>query len=318
MFELTFLGTAASTPSAERGLPALLVQAGNARFLIDCGEGTQRQLLRAGSGFRRIGHVLLTHAHLDHVLGLGGLIATLCLFDVRQGLSICGSGQALRFVEQYLASLYPLPRAPVPLEFSELQPGPLLSSGEFSVTCFPVRHRGTASLGYRFETMPRRHLRGDRLAALGVPPGPLRAQLAAGEAVVLPDGSCIKPESVMGPPAVGASLAVVGDAEEVDTLVGPVGGADALVIEATFLEADAALATERGHLTAAQAGRLAVEAKVGALYLTHISGRYDPADIAAEAGRFFPNVSVMSDFDRVSVTAASRGTAPNVRHSSSV
>src|SRR5512133_258788 len=101
MFEVTFLGTAASTPSAERGLPAVLVQAGSERFLIDCGEGTQRQLLRAGSGFRRLGHVLLTHAHLDHVLGLGGLIATLGLMDLRETLRICGSRQTMHFVAQY-------------------------------------------------------------------------------------------------------------------------------------------------------------------------------------------------------------------------
>jgi ribonuclease Z len=306
MFDLTFLGTAASTPSAERGLPAVLVGAGSARFLIDCGEGTQRQLLRAGSGFRRLGHVLLTHAHLDHVLGLGGLIATLGLFDVRNRLNICGSRETLRFVERYLASLYPLPRAPVPLQFVELQPGPVLANREFAVTCFPVRHRGTESLGYRFDAIPRRHLRADRLAALGAPSGPWRAQLAAGEAVVLPDGRRVEPESVLGPAAAGISLAVVGDAEEVESLSAPVSGADALVIEATFLEADAALAAERGHLTAAQAGRLAAAAEVGALYLTHVSGRYDPADIAAEAGRFFPNVPVANDFDRVTVAAPSR------------
>jgi ribonuclease Z len=317
MFEINFLGTAASTPSAERGLPAVLVQAGSRRFLIDCGEGTQRQMLRAGSGFRRLGHVLLTHAHLDHVLGLGGLIATLGLMDLRQTLRICGSRETIHFVAQYLGSLFPLPRAPVPLEFVVLQPGPVSATGQFTVSCFPVKHRGTESLGYRFDTIARRHLDGDRLAALGVPPGPLRAELAAGRSVVLPDGRRIDPESVRGPPAAGASLAVVGDAEEVDTLIAPVGGADALVIEATFLERDAGLAGQRGHLTAAEAGRLAAAAKVGALYLTHISGRYDPAEIAAEAGRFFAAVSVASDFDRISVTAGSPPAARQPRDNSS-
>src|SRR5207249_2948256 len=157
---------------------------------------------------------------------------------------------------------------------------------------------------------PRRHLRADRLASLGVPSGPLRAQLAVGKAVVLPDGRRIEPASVLGPAAAGISLAVVGDAEEVESLVAYVSGADALVIEATFLEADAALAAERGHLTAAQAGHLAAAAPVGSLYLTHISGRYDPADIAAEAARFFPNVTVVNDFDRVTVTAAARRLLP--------
>src|SRR5437763_3062998 len=321
MFELTFLGTAASTPSAERGLPALLVSACSQRFLVDCGEGTQRQILRAGAGFRRLGHVLLTHAHLDHVLGLAGLIATLGLLDRRGDLSFCGSRETVEFVECYLLSLWPEHRAPVPVRFVALQPGPVLNQAGFRLGCFPVRHRGTQSLGFRFDEAPRRHLRPERLKALAVPDGPLRGQLAAGKAITLPDGRRIEPDDVLRPEAPGASLAVVGDTEEIETLIEPVRGADALVIETTFLETDAKLAAERGHLTAAQAGRLAAAAEVGALYLTHISGRYDPAEIAAEADAVFPNVSVVNDFDRAAVIA--RGLSPsekrarNPRHSSS-
>ncbi len=299
MFELTFLGTAASTPATERGLPALLVGAGSDRILVDCGEGTTRQLLRAGAGLRRLRHVLLTHADLDHVLGLGGLIATLGLADLRGGLTIYGSPETLGFVAGYLRSLGP---PPLRLDFVELTPGPVLRRRLYRVGCFAVRHRGTESLGYRFEATPRRHLDAGRLAALGVPPGPLRARLAAGDPVVLPDGSRIDPEAVLGPAAPGASLAVVGDAEEIESLVPAVQGVDALVIEATFLAADAALAAARGHLTAAEAGRLAAAAGVGALYLTHISGRYDPAAVAAEAARHFPLARIMNDFDKVIVT----------------
>ena len=311
MFNLTFLGTAASMPSSERGLPALLIGAGSARFLIDCGEGTTRQMLRAGTGFRRLGHILLTHADLDHVLGLGGLVATLGLIGRRSELAIFGSGETLGLVERYLAGLWPQRRAPVPLRLVELAPGqeidpPATAANGYRISCFPVRHRRTASLGYRFERIARPHLRADRLAAFGVPEEPLRARLAGGEEAVLEDGRRIAPQTVQGPPAAGASLAVVGDAEEVESLIAPVRGADALVIEATFLEADAALAAARGHLTAAQAGRLAAEAEIGTLYLTHISGRYDPAAIAAEAGRFFSKIVVAKDFDRVSVTAAPR------------
>src|SRR5260370_20775217 len=115
MFDLTFLGTAATTPSAKRGLPALLVGAGSERFLIDCGEGTQRQLHHAGAGFRRLGHVLLTPAHLDHVLGLAGLIATLGLFDLRQGLTISGSRETIGGRDRYPPAILPQPRAPPPL-----------------------------------------------------------------------------------------------------------------------------------------------------------------------------------------------------------
>jgi ribonuclease Z len=308
MFEVTFLGTAATMPAAERGLPALLVGAGSERYLIDCGEGTQRQLLRAGAGFRRLGRVLLTHAHLDHVLGLAGLLATRGLLDLKDEVTIAGSRPTIDLVERYLASLWPGRRAPVPVRLVALMPGPglapVLHARDYRIGCFPVRHHNTESLGYRFDATPRRHLRADRLMALGVPPGPLRARLAAGEVVELADGRRIEPETVQGPLAAGASLAVVGDTEEVDTLIEPVRGADALVIEATFLEADAALAAARGHLTAAQAGRLAAEAGVGALYLTHISGRYEAAAVAAEAARFFPGARVMNDFDRVAITAA--------------
>jgi ribonuclease Z len=303
LFELTFLGTAASTPSPERGLPALLVAAGGSRFLIDCGEGTQRQMLRAGVGFRRLKHILLTHAHLDHVLGLGGLIATLALLQTKPELTICGSGETIGFVEGYLASLWGKGRAPVAVSLARLEPGIFLEQGDLRVACFPVRHRGTESLGFRFEAAARRHLRPERLAALVVPAGPLRAKLAAGEAVVLDDGRRVEPEEVFGPPVAGTSLVVIGDAEEVETLVEPARGADALVIEATFLEPDEALARQRGHLTAGDAGRLAAEAGVGALYLTHISGRYDPAAIAAEAARHFPSARVVSDFEKVTAPA---------------
>jgi ribonuclease Z len=308
MFELTFLGTAATTPSAKRGLPALLVGAGSERFLVDCGEGTQRQLHHAGAGFRRLGHVLLTHAHLDHILGLAGLVASLGLFDLKEELTLCGSAQTIALVDRYLSGLWPGHQAPVPLRLVALQPGPVLSGRGYTVSCFAVRHRGTESLGYRFATLPRRHMDAARLRALGVPPGPLRARLAQGEAISLPDGRRIEADMVLGEAIPGASLAVVGDTQEVETLVPAVAGADALVIEATFLEADAALAAERGHLTAAQAGRLAGAAGVGALYLQHISGRYDPVAVAAEADRYFPGARVMNDFDTVTVTAA--GSSP--------
>ena len=306
MFDLTFLGTAATMPSAERGLQALLVAAGSDRFLVDCGEGTQRQMLRAGAGFRRLRHVLLTHAHLDHVLGLAGLISTLRLLDLRDELTICGSGRTTGLVRGLLASLWGEGRAPVPLRLVALDPGPVLEARDYRIACFPVRHADTDSLGYRFDTLPRRHLRAELLAAHGVPAGPWRARLAAGEAIDLPDGRRVTPEMVAGSAQPGAGLAIVGDTQEVETLTDAVRGADGLVIEATFLEADAALAAERNHLTAAAAGRLAAAAGVGALYLQHISGRYDAAQVAAEAAQFFPNVRVMNDFDRVQVTSRPR------------
>src|SRR5215469_2012132 len=175
----------------------------------------------------------------------------------------------------------------------------------YSCAAFAVQHRGTASLGYTFCDQMRHPLLSERLDAFGVPEGPERAALARGRPVVLADGRRISPEMVQGPPVPGAKLAIVGDTEEVASLVEPVRGADALVIEATYLERDAALARQRGHLAAAAAGRLARDAEVGELLLTHISGRYSPDEILAEALGVFPAVRVVADFDRFAVAARS-------------
>jgi ribonuclease Z len=302
MFDLVFLGTAAAVPSAERGLPALLVARGSSRFLIDCGEGAQRQLMRAGVGFRGLAHVLLTHAHLDHVLGLAGLLATFALFRVDGTIEIIGSDETLAFVRRYLADTIG-PERESAYRLRAISPGPVLVREGWRLDAFAVAHRGTASLGYRFQDELRHPLISERLDALGVPAGPERALLAQGRSVVLADGRHIEPEMVHGAPAVGTALAVIGDTEEIAALIEPVRGADALVIEATFLERDATLARARGHLTAAAAARLARDAEVHELLLTHISGRYSPEEILTEAARHFPNVRVVSDFDRTSIRA---------------
>jgi ribonuclease Z len=313
MFELVFLGTAAAVPSADRGLPALLVTLGPQRFLIDCGEGTQRQLIRAGLGFRGLRQVLLTHAHLDHVLGLAGLLATFALFRVGATLEIIGSGETIAFVRRYLADTIG-PESGGAYRLRAVSPGPVLVQSGWRLDAFPVAHRGTESLGYVFQAETRYPLIGERLDALGVPHGPQRTALAQGRSAALADGRQIMPEMVRGPPIVGAKLAIIGDTEEIAGLVEPVGGADVLVIEATFLERDAALACSRGHLTAAAAGRLACEAGIGRLLLTHISGRYPPEDILAEAASLFQQTRVVADFDRISAGAR----PPSVNSRSSV
>jgi ribonuclease Z len=306
VFDLVFLGTAAAVPSAERGLPALLVARARSRFLIDCGEGTQHQLMRAQLGFRGITHLLLTHTHLDHVLGIAGLLATLALFRVSGTIEIIGSGETVAFVRRYLADTIG-PERDNSYRLRSISPGPVLFQPGWRLDAFPVMHRGTESLGYLFREEARRPLVPERLDALGVPAGPDRAALGRGCPVVLSDGRHIVPEMVLGPPRAGATLAVVGDTEETASLVESVRGADTLVIEATFLERDAALARPRGHLTAAAAGRLARDAGVGELLLTHISGRYKPEEILAEASALFAKARVVTDFDRISVTSRASG-----------
>jgi ribonuclease Z len=300
-FELLFLGTSAAVPARERGLSAVLVGCGRERLLIDCGEGTQRQLLRAAAGFRGLSTVLLTHAHLDHVLGLAGLVATLDLFDGPPAIDILGSPQTIGFVRDYLATTVGPERDGGSYRLAAVAPGRVLTRKGWHLDAFAVRHRGTQSLGWRFAGEPHLPLLPERLAALGVPEGPERAALARGTAVVLADGRQISPEEVQGPVAPGTVLAIVGDCEETGSLDAAVADAAALVIEATFLEPDAALARARGHLTAAAAGRLARRTGVGELLLTHISGRYDTAAIRAEAAQEFPRVRICADFDRFAI-----------------
>jgi ribonuclease Z len=301
MFALTFLGTSASVPSAERNHPALLVEAAGKRVLVDCGEGTQRQLLRSGSGFRRLDRVLLTHAHLDHVLGIPGLFTTLGLRQSAEVISIHGGPGTLDIVIRMLAGLWGAGRAPIAVEFAALCEGEVVDAGDFTIGCFPVRHRDTDSFGFTFQSPSRRHLQPDRLAALGVPDGPLRGELAAGRAVVIEGDRRVDPEDVLGPPSGGKKLVVIGDTETTEGLSQYVAGADLLVIEATFLERDAATARDYGHLTAAEAAALAAAGNVRQLVLTHLSGRYEDDEILAEAARIFPNTRIAADFDHIEI-----------------
>jgi ribonuclease Z len=301
MFDLTFLGTSASVPSADRNHPGLLVEAGGHRILVDCGEGTQRQLLRSGAGFRRLDRLLLTHGHFDHVLGIPGLFSTLRLRQSADVMTIHGSPVTLDVVVRMLAGLWGEGRAPIPLQLVALAEGRILDAGEFTVDCFRVRHRDTESFAFSFESKLRRHLLPERLSLLGVPDGPVRKDLAEGKRITLAGGQTVDPEDVLGPPEARKKLVIVGDTETIDGLTEHVRDADLLVIEATFLERDAATALDYGHLTAAKAAELATAADVKRLVLTHISGRYPDQEILAEAAKIFPRTQVATDLDRLTI-----------------
>ena len=300
MFALTFLGTSASVPSAERNHPALLLEAAGKRMLIDCGEGTQRQLLRSGAGFRRLDRILLTHGHLDHVLGIPGLFSTLGLRQTSDVMTIHAGSETLDIVIRMLAGLWGAGRAPISVQFAPLSEGQVIDAGDFTIDCFPVRHRDTDSFGFSFQSPARRHLLSDRLSALGVPDGPMRGELAAGRRVTI-DGRTIDPEDVLGSPSGGKKLVVIGDTETTEGLSNHVADADLLVIEATFLDRDAPTARDYGHLTAAEAARFAAANNVRQLVLTHLSGRYEDDEILAEAARIFPSVRIAADLDRLAV-----------------
>lgn len=298
MFEILFLGTSASAPSARRGLSAQIVQHDEFRFLVDCGEGTQRQILQAGVGFRHLTRVLLTHGHLDHILGLGGLLSTFLRWEAIEALEIYGGRAALDRVHDLLYGVVLRGnQPPMPLHFREIKPGMFFEAKDFTLSAFAVTHRGPDCLGYAFEERARRPFLAEKADALGVPFGPERRDLVQGKTLVLQDGRSVTPEDVLGPLQRGAKLVVIGDTGRIDDLIEPCRDADALVIESTYLNEEADMARQFSHLTAQQAAELAVRANVHHLILTHISRRYREKDVLKEAQAAHPNVSVARDFD---------------------
>jgi len=272
------------------------------RFLIDCGEGTQRQILRSGLGFKRLEHVLLTHGHLDHILGLGGLVSTFSRWEAIGGLDIYGGAWTLERVHDLIFKVVLRgARPPLDIRLIEIEPGVLLGDEDFDLSAFPVTHRGADCFGFSFCEKPRRPFLNEVAEALGVPRGPERRNLVQGKSLTLSDGRVIYPDQVLGPPRPGAKLVHVGDAGSIEDLYEHVRDADALVVEATYLSHEADLARQFGHLTAAQAARLARDTNVRQLYLTHISRRYREKDVLAEATAIFPQTTVARDFDHVRV-----------------
>jgi ribonuclease Z len=302
MFEIIFLGTSASAPSAKRGLSAQVVKHDEYRFLIDCGEGTQRQILQSGLGFKNLSHILITHGHLDHILGLAGLLSTFMRWETIEEMNIYSGKWALDRIHDLLYDVVLRGgRAPMTLNLHELKPGIFFETEDFSITAFPVFHRGSDSLGFRFDEHSHRPFLPEKAQELGVPAGPIRRDLVDGKTVTLADGRKVGPEDVLGPLKPGVRLVNIGDTGRIEDLVLPCQGVDALVIESTYLEEEAEMAKKFSHLTAKMAAELAVRAGVKQLILTHLSRRYREKDILVEAQPIFPNVRVARDFDVFSI-----------------
>ncbi len=298
MFEILFLGTSASAPSAKRGLAAQIVSHNEYRFLIDCGEGTQRQILQSGAGFKRLTRVLLTHGHLDHILGLGGLLSTFLRWEAIEELEIFGGRQTLDRVHTLLYDVVLRGNVPpMPLKMQEIKAGTFFEAEDFTVTAFPVTHKGPDCLGYVFEEKPRRPFLPEKADALGVPFGPERKELVAGNTITLPDGKHVKPDDVLGPVERGTKFVVVGDAGRTDDILEFCRDADGLVIESTYTDEEVEMAKQFSHLTARMGAELALKAGVKKLILTHLSRRYREKDVLTEAQSVFPNTVVARDFD---------------------
>lgn len=298
MFEIVFLGTSASAPSIHRGLSAQVVIYQGYRFLVDCGEGTQRQILRSGLGFRRLDKILLTHGHLDHILGLAGLISTYTRWDTAERIEIWGGRRTLDRVHDLIFGVVLRgARPPVEIELYDIKPGVLMEDETFQLSAFPVEHRGPDCYGFCFEEKARRPFLNDRAEELGIPHGPERRALVAGETIRLANGRIVHPDEVLGDPVPGSKLCLTGDIARTDNLIDAVRHADALVCEATYLDYEVELARRFGHITAREAGELARRAEVQNLVLTHISRRYREREVLEEAEQTFPGAIVARDFD---------------------
>jgi ribonuclease Z len=308
--DVLFLGTAGSSPSPRRGLPATLVRRGGDRLLVDCGEGTQRQLMRS-VGLIELEDVFITHFHADHVLGLPGILKTFALRQRERPLTIHGP-VGLRRLLELLAPV--IGKLTFEVRLVELEPNDELERDGYRIAAFATEHVARG-IGFAIVEDPRPgEFNPLRARELGVTPGPDFGRLQRGEIV-----NGVRPEQVMGEARRGRKIVLTGDTapSELTRLVA--WEADLLVHEATFADDELDRAVETAHSTARQAGELAATASVNMLALTHISPRYAGGELRDEARAAFngppERVIVPRDFDRVEIPFPERGEPVHVRAS---
>ena len=306
--DVLFLGTAGSAPTAGRGLPATLIRRGGDRMLFDCGEGTQRQLLRS-IGLVDLEEVFITHFHADHFLGLPGMLKTFGLRGRETPLTVYGP-PGLRALFEVLDAL--VGRTPYELRLVELGPNEELERDGYRIAAFEVVHRVRA-YGYALIEDERPGRFDERRAReLGVPPGPLFGRLQEGE-VVTGDAGEVRPEQVLGEPRRGRKVVLGGDTAPCDMVRAVGHGADLLVHEATFTSEENDRARETSHTTAREAAEVAAEADVGLLALTHLSPRHPAKVLREEARATFDRTIVPHDFDRIEIPFPERGEPLHVK-----
>ena len=310
---LRLLGTSASRPTVERNVASLAIVREGETLLFDCGEGTQRQMMRFGVSFA-LQDIFFTHFHADHVIGVIGLLRTMALQGRTEPLRLWGPRGGARTLKR--AEEFGMDRISFPVEINELDAGAQVGRKDYSIIPFAVEHRGSRSLGYALVEEDRKgRFNPDRARELGIPEGPLWGEIHRGRAVTLPDGRTIEPSELVGVPRPGRRIVITGDTRPCATTVEAARGADLLVHEATFGDEEQVRAVETGHSTAREAARVAAQAGVRSLVLMHFSARYsrDASELGREARELFERTLIGKDGMEVEVEYPSEDvTSPTI------
>jgi ribonuclease Z len=301
---IRFLGTSASRPTVERNVTSLAVIREGETLLFDCGEGTQRQMMRFGTSFA-LRDIFFTHMHADHMLGVIGLFRTLALQGREEPMTLWGPPGSESLLRKAIA--IGSDKEKFPIEYQEITPETPVRRKDYSIVPFPVDHAGKLAMGYALVEATRLGRFNPELAReLGIPEGPLWGMLHRGQSVTLPNGDVVEPSSLVGPTRPGRRVVFTGDARPCDGTIEAARDADLLIHEATFADEEAPRALETGHSTAREAAIVAKAAGVKQLVLTHLSARYSMsgADLVNEAREVFANTIVARDGMEIEVPFA--------------
>ena len=300
--EITFLGTSSGVPTRSRNVSSIALRLPQRAevWLLDCGEGTQHQLLRSDLKISQLRRIFVTHLHGDHIFGLMGLLASCGMAGNAEAIDIYGPEGLAPYLQA--CTKYSYTRINYPIKVHTIQPGVVYEDAEFIVTCGSLKHRVPA-YGYRF-TEKDRPGKFDiaQAQALGIPSGPIYGKLKRGETITLEDGRQIRGTDLCAPPELGRKVVYCTDTVYCDGAVELAQEADLLIHEATFAHADAQMAFDRLHSTSTMAAQVAIGAGVKELIMTHFSPRYAPGnpiildDLLQEARAIFPKTRLAYDF----------------------
>jgi len=298
---LVLLGTSASRPTVERNVSSIALVREGETMLFDCGEGTQRQMMRYGVSFS-LSDIFFTHFHADHVIGVIGLMRTMALQGRTEELRLWGPKGASRHLKR--AEQFGVDRLTFPVNICEIESEHRIERGDYAIVPFEVDHGPGPSFGYALVEQQRKgRFNPEKARSLGITEGPLWGKIHRGESVTLENGRVVEAAELVGPPRPGRTVVITGDTRPCDATERAANDADLLVHEATFGDEEAERAVETGHSTAREAAQLARRAKCRRLLLTHFSARYsrDAAELETQAKSEFADTAIAKDGMQVDI-----------------